>query len=411
MMDRPVRTSLLLSFTAVLAAGAPAGAHAQRSESAAGTGSRRASRAELADSTVRQLRRLERRADSLARIYHDNDELTAAERRSIGDALDQTVAQIEDVAQRIGGGPVIAGSPRARGEIHLRMAPSMDERAATMMGRALMPGQGEGHQAMPRGWLGIVVSGTAREPRIDHGELIVRYLTYPEIVSVEPSSPAEKAGLTPSDTLIAYDGNDVRDRDISLTRLLKPNARVLVRIRRDGRTKDVPVTIADVPSRIKLRQDMIVELRAPRAGLPEASAFPRFPAAPMPPAPGTMGVMERMPRAGLAPAEPTMPSPPALYGPSFSNGVAGAQMIAVTEGLGRTLGVQQGVLVANAPVSSLAYQSGLQDGDVIVKVAGRPVRTVADVREAVGKAWGNGERSVELECVREKHTRKVMLRW
>jgi serine protease Do len=86
-------------------------------------------------------------------------------------------------------------------------------------------------------------------------------------------------------------------------------------------------------------------------------------------------------------------------------------MVVVTEGLGRSLGVQQGVLVVNAPVSSLAYQSGLQDGDVIVKVAGRPVRTVSDVREAVGKAWGNGERSVELECVREKRTRKVMLRW
>jgi S1-C subfamily serine protease len=92
-------------------------------------------------------------------------------------------------------------------------------------------------------------------------------------------------------------------------------------------------------------------------------------------------------------------------------GVAGAQMTAVTEGLGRPFGVRQGVLVTNSPPDSPAFLSGLRDGDVIVKVAGRPVRTVSDVREAVGRAWGNGERSVELECVREKRTRKVMLRW
>jgi serine protease Do len=409
MMDRPARTSLLLSFSVVLAAGVPAVAHAQR-----GVAAGRAARAESGgdDSTGRQQRWLERKAASLARLYHDNDELTAAERRAIGDALDRTVAQIEELAQRVG--PVVARAPGARQELRLRMAPSMDERAATLMGRALLQAQAGrgGAGAMPRGWLGIVVSGTAREPRIDHGELIVRYLTYPEIVSVEPSSPAEKAGLTPSDTLIAYDGYDVRDRDISLTRLLRPNARVLVRIRRDGRAKDVPVTIADVPSRIKLRQEMIVELRPPRpGGLPDAAAFPHFPAPPPAPSPATMGVMEQMPRAAIAPVQPLLPAPPAIYGPSFSSGVAGAQMVAVTEGLGRSLGVQQGVLVANAPVSSLAYQSGLQDGDVIVKVAGRPVRTVGDVREAVEKAWGNGERSVELECVREKRTRKVVLRW
>ena len=61
---------------------------------------------------------------------------------------------------------------------------------------------------------------------MENGELIIRYLTHPAIVSVEPSSPAERAGLVPSDTLIAYDGEDVRDTDIAITRLLTPNKRV-----------------------------------------------------------------------------------------------------------------------------------------------------------------------------------------
>jgi len=128
----------------------------------------------------------------------------------------------------------------------------------------------------PRGWLGIVIQGAAQEPRVVNGEMIIHYLTHPEIVSVEPSSPAERAGLVPSDTLIAYDGRDVKDGDISMTRLLRPNSRVLVRIRRDGRTRDVPVTIADVPSRISLRRDYVVEMRTSEPG-----AFVEAPAQPL----------------------------------------------------------------------------------------------------------------------------------
>jgi serine protease Do len=79
--------------------------------------------------------------------------------------------------------------------------------------------------------------------------------------------------------------------------------------------------------------------------------------------------------------------------------------------LAKTLGLQSGVLVANAPPGSPAAESGLRDGDVIVKVSGQPVRNVGEVRELVGRASEDGERSVDLETVREKRTRRVTLRW
>lgn len=398
-MSCQLRTPLLLSLTAVFAGGV-APVHAQSAE----VTTRRAPRAALSDRSdlaERQLRQLEGRADSLARIYNDSAELTLAERRRIGESLDRTVEQIERLSMRLAGlnpDDTFDGS-----RIHIQLAPMTSDASRSFMRRALTESQG----VTPRGWLGIVVSGTAREPRVENGELIVRYLTHPEIISVEPSSPAERAGLIPSDTLIAYDGKDVRDRDISYTKLLRPNSRVLVRIRRDGRTRDIPVRIADVPSRITLRREMNADMPAatPLAALPSTFPAPSrvmqlSPMAPLPPMPAT-------------PSAP--PTPMIVYGYGVNgygvNGVAGAQLVSVTKDLGHTLGVRQGVLITNAPVGSPAYQSGLRDGDVIQRVGGETVRTVGEVRQVVGMASYNGEHSVALEFVRAKRTRKAVLRW
>ena len=406
LMSRPMLLRPLIALSVVLVAGSPV--HALLAAQTTETVVRRAPRAASDDSSDRRLRKLERRADSLAQLYTESGDLSAGERRGIGDALDRTVQQIETIARRM------TDRGRALMRVQVQVAPMMDERDASAMSDALR--QVHASQfAMPRGWLGIVVSGTAREPRIDNGELIIRYLTHPEIVSVEPSSPAERAGLIPSDTLVAYDGRDVADRDISLTRLLRPNARVLVRIRRDGRTKEVPVTIADVPSRFRLRSEANFELRAPR-GLMDPPAFPRAVAptpaigprvAVMPP----MSAMAPMPPAPpLLEMSPVGPTPAMIAGYGMSS-VAGAQLAALTDGLARTVGVERGVLVTQSAIGSPAFRSGLNDGDVIVRVAGEPVRTVADVRELVQAAVDNGEGSVVLDCVRARKPYRVVLRW
>ncbi len=387
-----VRTPILVSFTLVLAVGAPL--RAQRSEAG---GMRRTPRAEPADTSERQLRRLERKADSLAQLYNESEELSVVQRKRIGEELDRTVAQIEDLARRM------AAADERMVRVRVQVAPMMDEREATAMSSALRQAQ-ESQLAMPRGWLGLLISGTARVPRADNGELIVRYLTHPVILSVDPSSPAEKAGLVPGDTLLAYDGRDVRDRDISMTRLLVPNARVLVRIRRDGRTKEVPVTIADVPSRIRLRSEANFEVRVPRPPAIAETTFPR----------GSAPQTAFMPHRAPPPPMPVMPALPPMRMMIFNNGlntVAGAQLAALTEGLARTVGVKRGVLVTYAPVGSPASLSGLKDGDVIVRVGGEPVLTVAELREQVQMAADNGESSVVLDLVREKKSHRITLRW
>jgi len=93
------------------------------------------------------------------------------------------------------------------------------------------------------------------------------------------------------------------------------------------------------------------------------------------------------------------------------NTVAGAQLVPLTQGLARTVGMSRGVLVTLAALGSPAYGSGLRDGDVIVRVAGEAVSTVAAVRERVQAAVANSDSEVKLEVMRDKKPRKVILRW
>jgi S1-C subfamily serine protease len=268
---------------------------------------------------------------------------------------------------------------------------------------------------MPRGWIGIVAQGPGLEPWIEGGELRVRYFSYPRIVSVDPSSPAQRAGITTSDTLLAYDGRDVRENEISLTRLLRPKARIMVRLLREGRVHEVPVTVAAAPTRISQRRDDEVRVvREPWAiaGVPNAASFPRTP---MPAAPsvGTLRASARMPAiAQMAPNAPTPSGRPTAFFLGFANpGVAGAQMTTVTEGVGQAIGVSSGVFVTSAPVGSPAYESGLRDGDVIVKVGGQAVKNVSEVRDLVGLANDDGEHAIEMEILRQKKTQKLTLKW
>lgn len=387
----PSRSFLLPSLALVVASGiAPAAAQQ--------VVIRRPARAEAGDSSERAFRRLQIRLDSLTHLYNESEDITTAERRRIEEEIARAVA---DITTRIGDEIGVRV-----GEMRMR-PPAMSGMPRVMLRANVLP---QFFNA-PRGWIGIVAEGLRMERTAEGGELIVRYLSYPRIVSVDPSSPAQRAGLVPNDTLLAYDGSDVRENDISLNRLLRPGAKVNVRVRRDGRARDFAVTVADAPSRIVQRRgDEVRDDRAAYAlsGIPDApTVFPRMPA----PAVGPMRASTHAPVAPAMPPAPPMPgAAPFVFGFSV-NGVAGAQLTTISEGLGRTIGVSNGVLVTSAPMGSPAAESGLMDGDVIVKVSGQPVRSVLEVRQLVGFAYQNGERSVDLELLRQKKPVRTTLRW
>lgn len=392
-----VHAPLLVTIILAFAAGA-APLAAQRTE----VSTRRAVRTAASDSSDRQLRQMGRMIDSLVRAFEAGD-LNASERYRIGQTIDALVAQFRAKRMQLDGpstmvkidGPALAHSPLAPvGKTYVDMRP---------MRTTPMP-------EVVRGWIGIVVSGAPRETHIEGNELMMRFLSYPEIASVDPSSPAQRAGLAPGDTLLAYDGRDVRGTDISMTKLLRPNSRVTIRVKRDGRIKELPVVVAEAPSRIRLRK----EEENREAGQswfyttsPDVARMPRLaPAAPMVPRAAPPTAPPGMATAPTAPVVLTLPRP---YG--FAPGVAGAQLVTITDGMKRSLGLQSGVLVATVPVGTPADESGLKEGDVIIRVDRQPVRTVVQVWQIVTRAAEEGEKDVDLDLIREKQERAIKLRW
>jgi serine protease Do len=359
---------------------------------------KRVGRSETSDS----VRRLQRSLDSLSHVYTDDEQLTITQRRRLEGEIRTVVERLNEYSPRMSP-DMLAPTP---------MAVRAGQGDAEAMSRALMQVR-EFEQAAPRGWIGFVAQGPGLEPRVERGQLIVRYFSYPGIISVDPSSPAQRVGITTNDTLLAYDGRDVRENDISLTRLLRPNARVTVRILRDGRVHEIPVTVEAVPSRIAQRRGD--EVRDAREGwnVPEGPSFPRIAMVPQ-----GSAVMRSAPRIAVSTQQPGAAPTPAPMAPTIflgmmNAGVAGAQLSTITRDFSQAMGlaVTSGVLVMNAPLGSLAYESGLRDGDIITKVGGRAVRSVPEVRALVEMANSDGGHSVDMDILRQKKAQRIVLKW
>jgi membrane-associated protease RseP (regulator of RpoE activity) len=384
--------SLFVSVGLALAAAASP-LVAQKSE----TMTRSIPRASASDSASVRLRRLERSIDSLVRVFNEED-LSAEQRNRIRQFIDERSAELYALR--------MATSPRpSERNVFIRRSPEVGFETGFGEASTALPRLAQG--AMVPGWIGIVVSGAPTQIRVENNEMFMRYLLYPQIASVDPSSPAQRAGLTPGDTLMAYNGRDVRTEEISMTRLLVPKATVKVRVRRDGKVKELPVLVADAPARIKLRR--LDEFRDAGRALAAVSPMtpmrmPPPPAAPMTPphiyepTPGPRGFFS-------APVVTSLP-------PVFTlSGVAGAQVVTVSETMKRSWGLPAGVLVTTVPVGSPAEESGLEEGDVILRAGQQAVTSVRELRDAVARAAENGERSVAIELRRGKERRTLTLRW
>jgi S1-C subfamily serine protease len=238
------------------------------------------------------------------------------------------------------------------------------------------------------GYLGVSFDGPGTD-EIRQGERIIRFFDYPRIFLVEPSSPAERAGIQEGDTLLALNGSDVREREISLSKLLVPDQRVVVRIRREGNAKDVAVTVGKMPGYVMSRM------------------------APMPPmSPMAVRVYPEIRRRTPMPPDAAMagtPSPMAQSVWIINEAIGGAKLESISEGLGKALGTKSGVLVLRAAPGTPAYESGLRDGDVILKASGKAVSSVRELLSVLVDS--DREEGVRLGVLRERKQREVTLRW
>jgi S1-C subfamily serine protease len=63
------------------------------------------------------------------------------------------------------------------------------------------------------------------------------------------------------------------------------------------------------------------------------------------------------------------------------------------------------------PIGSPADESGLQEGDVIVRAGDQAVKAVHELRDHVARAYEVGDHSVNIELRRGKERRTLTLRW
>ncbi len=248
-----------------------------------------------------------------------------------------------------------------------------------------------------RGYMGVNLSTSGSIKEIN-GETLWQLDRYPIIESVEPGSPAERAGLLSGDVLLSLDGKDMTAKDFSLTKVLVPGKRIDVRVRRDGEPKRLALVVDEIPVR------RIVIGKIP-AGTPDAEEIVVVPLPPnlsIAPTPAT----PEMP--ALAPMPPM---PPMVVGwtDEANMALAGANLVQVTGDLRETFGVERGVLVLQVGSGTPASRAGLKAGDVIVSAAGARIRTPHDVQMALERA--SERRAVELGIVRKKERRTVTLRW
>ena len=279
----------------------------------------------------------------------------------------------------------------------VRLAPA--PRAEAMAGAAVVGGDSYTFtvQTARRGYLGVTFDGPSFGYPPERPD-VIRFIHYPKIASVDPASPAERAGLIIGDTLLAMNGTDVVERSITLSRILIPDEKVTLKVRRDGDAKEFRVVVGEAPAYVARRM-----LPAP---IPAEAPAPPYP----PSVRAEVSARNRVPEVAPVPPIPrNWEEPPqgAVY--VFTTGLAGARVETISEGLGKAFGVKEGVLVLQVPPGSPAFISGLRDGDVIISAAGTAVTTTRQLSRAVFGA--DRDEGVKLLIVRDKKQQDLVFRW
>lgn len=317
----------------------------------------------------------------------------------------------------------------------------------------------EERMTAPAGYLGLNI--TSEIEVHDRSYTVARSI----INSVDPGSPAERAGVLSGDRLLAIGGRDARERLPELGGILEPGRRVPVKVERGGAEREFVVVAAPRPVKAQaagcpqferalqpLRmsgaarvwvQDstdaqgtrrVYVYSTSPAEVVPTgqggtAVRVPYAPARPgqatnAPPAAAAGGGTSPAapPTAPTAPTAPVTPATPAVasspgvfvFGPSSTSSVsffAGAQFRALDDDWRDVLSLranQHGVLVTDVAAGSAAAQSGLKVGDVVTDVSG----TAATSPLVLSRMLGLSEEShATLKVIRKRQPLSVTLRW
>ncbi len=244
-----------------------------------------------------------------------------------------------------------------------------------------------------KGWVGVAY--TTSIGQTDRTGAMV-FKDYPVIESIEPNSPAEKAGLAAGDTIIAMNAQDLRTTPLPMAAMIQPGRRVVFRFKRNDTVREVTVTVAPRPlgNNEKLRITMYPE-----------------------PGPGVDRATTELMRTERVNAEmrsrvpsPMASLPPLVFGfGPRSLAVAGAEITALNAGLKALVGLSSpGIFVVNVALGTPASESGLKPADVILKADSSSVGDPGDLIRVLRESNGG---SIRLKIFRNKKPQTITLRW
>ena len=322
------------------------------------------------------------------------------ERRNVAMALHQARQRLLVTLKQhdIADGERVSVANSLRG-VEVRLANLEGERAS--LRRAL-----EGlcsQRKQPQGWMGVNFSSDFTLTSTPNGFAITHFKAHPSIESVEPNSPAERAGIERGDVLLNLAGRDLADAEVVFGEMLRPGARLALKLKRGVEMKTVTVLVEPRPSDFEVPcvwvDEMISSARAP---LPTETLV-------RVPAPGAP------PRVIIRNATPRSSAPPSAGGfsymlasPGSSDWAAGAHVIPLNEDLAQLVAVERGVFVVEVTRRSPAAQSGLRSGDVIVSAEGRRLNGPQQLRQIMEQSEA---KEISLQVMRAKKTVTVVLKW
>ena len=228
-------------------------------------------------------------------------------------------------------------------------------------------------QSDDSGWLGIEISEITGDKAKELNLPAVRGV---QVMSVEPDSPAVKAGLKENDVILSYEGQNV-EGTVQFRRLVRetpPGRTIPFTVFRDGTTQSLNVEIGNRSAQFEkhIERGMDGDM------------------APMPPMPPGNFSMPDFNFKFVTPEAMDWHMPLLGISAEDLNGQLGSYFGAPNN---------EGILVREVKAGTPADKAGLKAGDVIMKIDDQPVKSLHDLRTHLRDK--SDQKSVNLSILRK----------